>query len=115
MGKTWSDRRIDRNRVLGTTFLAKSRNSRDLGVPGVSLGEALGGISGEKFRGEKNDEKKEVKVVASHLPRRDTRTLVRRDLGREFITHDLARLRSSFGWAGGLFALRVSRRGVWRL
>ena len=24
---------------------------------------------------------------------------------------DLARLRSSFGWAGGLFALRVTRRG----
>ena len=31
----------------------------------MSLGEALGGISGEKFRGEKNDEKKVGKVLAS--------------------------------------------------
>ena len=31
----------------------------------MSLGEALGGISGEKFRGEKNDEKKVGKAVAS--------------------------------------------------
>ena len=31
----------------------------------MSLGEALGGISGEKFRGEKHDEKKVEKVVAS--------------------------------------------------
>ena len=76
----------------------------------MSLGEALGGISGEKFRGEKNDEKKVGKVLASRRPRRDTRTPVRRDLGRN-PRHGLARLRSSFGWAGGLFALRVTRRG----
>ena len=63
--KTEIDQKIDKNRVPGTTFVAKSRNSRDLGVPGVSLGEALGGISGEKFRGEKNDEKKVGKVLAS--------------------------------------------------
>ena len=31
----------------------------------MSLGEALGGISGEKFRGEKNEEKKVGKPVAS--------------------------------------------------
>ena len=31
----------------------------------MSLGEALGGISGGKFRGEKNDEKNEVKLLAS--------------------------------------------------
>ena len=31
----------------------------------MSLGEALGGISGGKFRGEKNDEKKVGKVLAS--------------------------------------------------
>ena len=63
--KTEIDQKIDKNRVPGTTFVAKSRNSRDLGVPGVSLGEALGGISGGKFRGEKNDEKKVGKEVAS--------------------------------------------------
>ena len=45
----------------------------------MSLGEALGGISGEKFRGEKNDEKKVGKAVSSAVPRRDTRTPVRRD------------------------------------
>ena len=73
----------------------------------MSLGEALGGISGEKFRGEKNDEKKEVKAVASDLPRRDTRTPVRRDFREESLGMGPARLRSSFGWAGGLFALRV--------
>ena len=81
----------------------------------MSLGEALGGISGEKFRGEKNDEKKEVKAVASDLPRRDTRTPVRRDFREEFLGMGLARLRSSFGWAGGLSTLRASRRGHWRL
>ena len=63
--KTEIDQKINENRVPGTTFVAKSRNSRDLRVPGVSLGEALGGISGEKFRGENNDEKKVGKEVAS--------------------------------------------------
>ena len=37
----------------------------DLGVPGASLGEALGTILRDKFRGEKSDEKKVGKVVAS--------------------------------------------------
>ena len=73
--------------------------------------EALGGISGEKFRGENNHEKKVGKLLASRRPRRDTRTPVRRDFREGIRTHGLARLRSSFGWAGGLFALRVSRRG----
>ena len=63
--KTEIDQKIDKNGVPGTTFSAKSRNSRDFGVPGVSLGEALGRILGEKFRGEKNDEKKVGKVLAS--------------------------------------------------
>ena len=51
----------------------------------MSLGEALGGISGEKFRGEKNDEKKVGKAVHPGLPRRDTRTPVRRDFREEFL------------------------------
>ena len=70
---------------MGTTFLAKSPTLDDFGVPGVSLGEALGGISGEKFRGEKNDEKKVGKAVHPGLPRRDTRTPVRRDFREEFL------------------------------
>ena len=49
----------------------------------MSLGEALGGISGGKFRGEKNDEKKVGKALASLQPRRDTRTPVRRDFREE--------------------------------
>ena len=84
----------------------------------MSLGEALGGISGEKFRGEKNDKKKVGKAVHPGLPRRDTRTPVRRDFREEFLGMGPARLRSSFGWAGGLFTLRESRRGqleAWRL
>ena len=68
----------------------------------MSLGEALGGISGEKFRGEKNDEKKVGKAVHPGLPRRDTRTPVRRDFREESLGMGPARLRSSFGWAGGL-------------
>ena len=63
--KTGTDRKNDKSGVLGTTFLAKSPTLDDFGVPGVSLGEALGGISGEKFRGEKNDEKKVGKPLAS--------------------------------------------------
>ena len=37
----------------------------DFGVPGASLGEALGTILRDKFRGEKSDEKKVGKLVAS--------------------------------------------------
>ena len=65
MRKKGNDRKNKKNRVLGTTFLAKSPILNDFGVPGASPGEALGRILGEKFRGEKNDEKKEVKVLAS--------------------------------------------------
>ena len=50
------------------------------------------------------------------MPRRDTQTPERRGLGRINGTgRDLARLRSSVGWAGGLFTLRASRRGPKRL
>ena len=47
------------------TFLVKSLTLDDFGVPGASLGEALGTILRDKFRGEKNDEKKVGKVLAS--------------------------------------------------
>ena len=81
---------------MGTTFLAKSPTLDDFGVPGASLGEALGRILGDKFRGEKNDEKKVWKLIASagHA-----------DPGQDppagFLKHGPARLRSSSGWAGG--------------
>ena len=57
--------KFDKKAALGTHFCQKKRIYIDFGVPGVSLGEALGGISGEKFRGETNDEKKVGKGVAS--------------------------------------------------
>ena len=65
MWKKGIDRKNKKNRVLGTTFLAKSTILNDFGVPGASPGEALGRILGDKFRSEKNDEKKEVKGIAS--------------------------------------------------
>ena len=63
--KKGNDRKNKKNRVLGTTFLAKSPILNDFGVPGASPGEALGRILGDKFWSEKNDEKKEVKGIAS--------------------------------------------------
>ena len=106
MRKKGNDRKNKKNRVLGTTFLAKSSILNDFGVPGVSLGEALGRILGEKFRGEKNDEKKEVKVLASAGDA---------DPGQDspagFLKHDSARLRSPGGrWAGGFNVLRTDCR-----
>ena len=64
----------------------------------MSLGEALGRILGDKFRSEKNDEKKEVKGIASAGDA---------DPGQDppagFLKHDSARLRSPGGrGAGGL-------------
>ena len=71
------------------------------------------------FRVESFEAKKMMKKKSERrLPRRETRTPVRRDFREEFVGMGPARLRSSFGWAGGLFALRVTRRGrlkAWRL
>ena len=105
--KTWSDRRIDRNRVLGTTFLAKSRFFCDFGLPGRSLGKALWRILAGKIWGGKNDEKKVGKPVASAGD-----AYPGQDPPAGFLKHDSARLRSPGGrGARGLFALRVTRRG----
>ena len=90
MWKKGIDRKNKKNRVLGTTFLAKSPILNDFGVPGASPGEALGRILGDKFRSEKNDEKKVGKAVASAGDA---------DPGQDppagFLKKDLARLRSS--------------------
>ena len=72
----------------------------------MSLGEALGGISGEKFRGEKNDEKKVRKPLASAGDA---------DPGQDppagFFKHGPTRLRSPGGrGAGGFSVLRTDRR-----
>ena len=99
---------------MGTTFLAKSPILNDFGVPGASPGEALGRILGNKFRGETNDEKKVWKPLASAGDAEPGQ-----DPPAGFLKHDSARLRSPGGrGAGGLFALRVTRRGhleAWRL
>ena len=50
---------------LGTTFLAKKQIFNDFGVPGRSLGKALGRILAGKFGDEKKVRKKVVKVIAS--------------------------------------------------
>ena len=49
----------------GRLFLAQCRTFDVFGVPGASPGEALGRILGNKFRGEKIDEKKVWKALAS--------------------------------------------------
>ena len=90
----------------GRLFLAKSLILHDFGVPGASLGEALGTILRDKFRGEKSDEKKVGKVVASAGDA---------DPGQDPPAGFFRKIRHAFahpnGWAGGLFALRVTRRG----
>ena len=78
----------------------------DFGVPGASLGEALGTILRDKFRGEKSDEKKVGKVVASAGDA---------DPGQDppagFLKHGSTRLRSPrCQWAGGFNVLRTDRR-----
>ena len=106
MRKKGNDRKNKKNRVLGTTFLAKSPILNDFGVPGASPGEALGRILGDKFRSEKNDEKKEVKGIASAGDA---------DAGQDppagFLKHGSARLRSpGCQWVGGFNVLRTDRR-----
>ena len=92
--------------ALGTTFFAKSRIFGEFGVPGRFLGTALGRILAGKNWDEKNDEKKVAKVVASAGDA---------DPGQDPPAGFFRKIRHAFahpnGWAGGLFALRVPRRG----
>ena len=55
--KTKIDTKISKKTGLGMTFLAKNGIFDDLGVPGRSLGKALGRILGGKF-GDKTKVKK---------------------------------------------------------
>ena len=78
----------------------------DFGVPGRFLGKALGRILAGKNWGEKNDEKKEVKPIAS-VGDADPG----QDLPAGFLKHGSARLRSpGCRWAGGFNVLRTNRR-----
>ena len=65
MRKTEINQKTDKQTNLGTTFLAKKRIFSDFGVPGRSLGKALGRILAGKFGDEKKVRKKVVKVIAS--------------------------------------------------
>ena len=90
----------------GRLFLAQCRTFDVFGVPGAFPGEALGRILGNKFRGEKIDEKKVWKALASAGDA---------DPGQDppagFLKHDSARLRSPGGrGAGGFNVLRTDRR-----
>ena len=59
MRKTEINQKTDKKTDLGTTFLAKNRILSDFGVPGRSLGKALGRILGGKFEDETKSRKKE--------------------------------------------------------
>ena len=72
----------------------------------MSLGEALGRILYDKFQGEKHDEKKVRKLVASAGD-----AYPGQDPPAGFLRQDLARLRSPGGrGAGGFNVLRTDRR-----
>ena len=92
--------------ALGTTFFAKSRIFGEFGVPGRFLGTALGRILAGKNWGEKNNEKKEVKLLAS-AGDADTG----QDPPAGFLKHDLARLRSLVPVGGRIvYASRIPPR-----
>ena len=65
MRKTEIHQKTDKKTDLGTTCLGKSRILGDFGVPGRSLGKALGRILGGKFGGGNKVEKQAVRMLAS--------------------------------------------------
>ena len=65
MIKTKNHKKTDKKTLLGRTFLGKHQFWGDFGIPGRSLGKALGRILAGKFGGAKKVEKKVVSVVAS--------------------------------------------------
>ena len=65
MRKTEIHQKTDKKTDLGTTCLGKSRILGDFGIPGRSLGKALGRILGGKFGDAKKVKKDVVRVVAS--------------------------------------------------
>ena len=65
MRKTGIHQKTDKKTLLGRTFLGKHQFWGDFGIPGRSLGKALGRILAGKFGGAKKVEKQVVSAVAS--------------------------------------------------
>ena len=108
MRKTGIHQKTDKKTLLGRTFLGKHQFWGDFGIPGRSLGKALGRILGRKFGGAKKVGKNVVSVVASAGDAYPSKEGFREDSQVGKIQHAFAHPN---GWAGGLFALRVTRRG----
>ena len=108
MIKTKNHKKTDKKTLLGTTFLGKHQFWGDFGIPGRSLGKALSRILGGKFGGAKKVEKNVVRVVASAGDAYPSKEGFREDSHVGQVQHAFAHPN---GWAGGLFALRVTRRG----
>ena len=107
MRKSGIHQKTDKKTLPGTTFLGKHQFWGDFGIPGRSLGKALGRILGLKFGGAKQVEKNVVSAVASAGDAYPSKEGFRED-SQVKIQHAFAHPN---GWAGGLFALRVTRRG----
>ena len=65
MRKTGIHQKTDKKTLVGRTFLGKHQFWDDFGIPGRSLGKALGRILGGKFGDAKKVKKNVVRVVVS--------------------------------------------------
>ena len=110
MRKTEIYQKTDKRTDLGTTFLAKTRILSDFGIPGRSLGKASGRILGGKFGGGEKVQKQIVRKVASATVADPGKEGFREDIRARWAKSNTPSLTGE-RWAGGLFALRVTRRG----
>ena len=102
---------LTKKRLLGRTFVKKNEFTSILGSLGCPLGRPWEGFRVINLKAQNMMKKRSGRW----LPRRETRTPVK-TLPRAFLRQDLTRLRSpGCRWAGGLFTLRASRRGIKRL
>ena len=106
---SWQQK-FTKRRLLGRTFVKKKRNWMDFGIPGEAIGRALGRILGKKNWSKKKGKKK----WPSRLVKRTLGGTRGPRQGRFGRTNKPGLTRpwpTLSGWAGGLFALRVTRRG----
>ena len=107
MRKTGIHQKTDKKTLLGTTFLGKHQFWGDFGIPGRSLGKALGRILGGKFGDAKKVKKNVVRVVASAGDAYPSKEGFREDSQVGQVQHAFAHPN---GWAGGFNVLRTDRR-----